>query len=223
MGYASTGLDQASIDTAARIFAEIADHYDLTIREGRVAGHGSGRVLAEVMQAYEQESGNPLPTPHYRSRNMSDRIEMARIAAKRVQDMIRDEPGYPAAVVTIKTLVFADEAWTWFKQNEYVFPDGRVLSFSQRGVTAIYPNGYQRNRIEAEQDLAPEESMADMGMPQVEAYDPDTQTYPDNWTEPLHVRAAAVLSNGSVDRDRALLAIEIAVKTGDAELAARVL
>lgn len=119
------------------VMREVGDHYGLKVREGRVSGHGTVPALAQIMQAFEAaHSDLEIPSYNYTKRDTSDRLEMARLAANRVQDLagVAQTNDYVDQTTT-DSLAYAEMAWAWFKDLNYEFPDGRVVQGTQRGVT----------------------------------------------------------------------------------------
>jgi hypothetical protein len=127
------------IERANQLFDMIRDDYGLHIREGRKTGHGSVPILAQVLVAFEKEfadGGPSIPSFTYLTRNMDDRLEMARLCANRASDLCANvHPGTIVSAISFDGLGYCESAWDWHRKQKLVFPDGRQVKMVGQGVS----------------------------------------------------------------------------------------
>ena len=126
------------IERANSLFAKIAEDYGLRVREGRKTAHGSVPVLAQVLEAFENhfEGAAPIPSFHYSSRNMEDRIEMGRLCANRAADLCANvHPGTTISGICFDGIGYCESAWDWHRERKLVFPDGRQVKMMGQGLS----------------------------------------------------------------------------------------
>jgi hypothetical protein len=200
----SLTLTEDVIVRAYTIFDAVAKEFALEPpRKGKTTSHGSAIILAHVIEAYERASGRHVPSPNYKQRDMSDRMEMSRLAANRVQDFTNDSIGAATSEPALGSLEFAEDAWKWFAEEAaFDFPDGRVLTVYGSGILVSYPYGPPGDNG-VKEDAAADGGGDDIHRIQMAA-------------------ERAGLFVRQIDENKVRLAIEVAVKTGDADLGLRV-
>ena len=213
----SSGLSvtKDEIDSALMICNDIADFYSLNKRHNRVTAHGTAPVLTHILEAYETDTGSPIPSYTYSDRDDSDRHEMARLAANRFTDVAANmHPGTGISSVNKEGLGYVANAWGWFIERDFEFPDGRILSKKGNGIGVEWPD-VPADGVGVEDEALAQEALTDMGFygdmgSGVHMPDPTPVVY-------------SKYDNGSVSRERAQLAIEVAAQSGSTDLAQRVL
>lgn len=105
--------------------------YELTPRKGRVVGHGVAPHLAEVLIAYSQDVGVPIPHRDYKQHyDVNDMRQMARLASMRVGNLAAEARGAKTGgsvsgeltKKTVEIIVYANKAWEWFEKRGYEMP-----------------------------------------------------------------------------------------------------
>jgi hypothetical protein len=133
-------LDSDTKAKAVSLAGSIADQYGLVPRKGRVTGHGTVPILAQVLEAYETATGDLMPTFDYTERDTQDRVEMGRLCANRVMDIAAMRSvGDHIGRISYEDLVYAEAAWAWFDAMDYVFPDGREVEKYGNGIRVSHP------------------------------------------------------------------------------------
>ncbi len=127
------------IDAAAGLFDEIATEYGMKPRGTRATAHGTATALAQVMAAYEVDTGNLIPAFNYSEKDTDDRELMALFAARRAANFVHEKPGTNVTPVTVASLEYGLEAWDWFKDLDYKFPDGRNIYMRGQGLVIDLP------------------------------------------------------------------------------------
>lgn len=182
-------VNSRMIEEGCLLFNEIATEYGLKPRGNRITGHGSAPVLAQVMMAWEQETGKEIPSFNYVTRSR-DHDKRASLAANRASEFAATyKPGTHVSPVTVATLEYALEAWDWFKSINYEFPDGRKIYMHGQGLKVDLPVAVAEVKTAPEVEVDPWSALAaEIGQayPQTDAFVlPDTPDLPEG--EPLLV------------------------------------
>lgn len=150
--------DQKVRAAAHATMLDITNHFGLTVREGRVYGHGSAEYLAEVLMAYSRHAQEDIPARVYTAHPEynTDLYKLAFLSAKRVSGIGVDHAKKreePLTRLTTSDVEFAGRAWAWFLDEN---PEIQFGERSARGrkyvVTAGEPADLQ---VEQETGEAP--------------------------------------------------------------------
>lgn len=132
-----TTIEKISVNDT---FDEVAKQFNLKVRAGKSTAHGSSSVLANVMNAYELETGDKVPNFNYTAKDQDDRMTMATLAGKRLSDYAaKYAVGDQITTVGQATIAYMNTAWRWFKELNYKFPDGRVIFMKGTGLKVVWP------------------------------------------------------------------------------------
>lgn len=153
-------------DRATVLVQELQDNYGLKVRESRSVPHGTGPVLALIIEAYEKASGKQIPAFKYvRRYDVDDRAEIARLAANRVTDLVGSTSiGEHISPISVKSLEYSEAAVKWFKEDQkWEFPSRMVVNVKGRGIKVTHP-AFVRDGAGAEDEHMGQEALREMGV-----------------------------------------------------------
>jgi hypothetical protein len=163
-------ITEGRIQDALTLFLEVGELYDLQTRSNRVAGHGSVPIMAYVLEAWEAETGNTIPTFHYSDRDTTDRWMMGKLCANRVQDLAGSrKAGDTMSEVTADSLEACLAAWEWHKEMNLTLPGGVTMRMQGNGIRLDglpepEPAPFSENGVGAEDESLAQEALNDMGV-----------------------------------------------------------